>query len=92
MDCVLLGLLLVIGVCAVVLVGVSWETFKVSKRPCKDSPACIPDPYRILNNGWRCSDDEGPCHLNRFCVVMRGCKGGANLGCWDKKGPCVSAI
>ena len=92
MDCVLLGLLLVIGALAVVLIGVSWETFKVPKRPCKEHSQCKLHAYSILDNGWRCKDAEGPCHLNRFCVAMRGCKGGPNLGCFDKKGACVSAI
>ena len=92
MDCVLFGLLLVIGALAIVLISVSWETFKMPKRPCKEQPQCTLHSYSILDNGWKCKDAEGPCRLNRFCVVMHGCKGGSNLGCWDEKGPCVSAI
>ena len=92
MDCIWLVLLLVIGVLAVVLSGVSWETFKVPKRSCKEYPQCKLHSYSILDNGWACKDSEGPCRLDRFCVVMRGCKGGPNLGCWDKKGACVSPI
>ncbi len=92
MDCILIGLLLVIGAVAVSLIGISWETFKIPKRACKDTPQCTLHAYSILDNGWTCHDKDGPCNLNRFCVVMRGCKGGSNLGCFDKKGPCVSAI
>jgi len=93
MDCIFLGLLLVIGaLLAVLLIGVSFETFKAPKRSCNSHPQCNLHSYSILDNGWMCKDSSGPCRLTRFCVSMYGCKGGPNLGCFDKKGACVSGV
>ena len=92
MDCRLLGFLLIIGAFAVFLISTATETFKVPARPCMARPQCKLHSYSILDNGWRCKDSEGPCHLNRFCVSMYGCKGGFNLGCFDNHGPGVSGM
>ena len=92
MNCLFLGMAVVIGVLVVVLMNVTWERFKVPKRSCMENPRCSLHSYSILDNGWMCKDSEGACHLDRFCVAMRGCKGGSNLGCFDKKGACVSPI